>query len=116
MADRCRTTHVFDTSYSISPKSAPRLLKEDDNLSLTTAVYRSATGEAVTALDRLNFIFTRILQAYDNQEKTIPQYENLGWDILDYERSAGLKSFLSILPDPCRIHDCSQCKLPDFTC
>ena len=116
MADRCRTTDVFDTSYSISPEVAPRLLKEDDNPSLTTAVYKSATGEVVTALDRLNFIFCRILQAYDNQVKIILPYENVGWDIFDYERSAGLKSFLSILPDPCRIHDCSQCKLPDFTC
>jgi hypothetical protein len=99
-------------SYSISLKSAPRLLKEKDNPLLTTAVYKSETGEAITALERLNFIFSRILQAYNNQIKTI----TLGWNIDDYERNTGLKSFLSILPDPCRIHDCSQCKSPDFTC
>jgi len=94
--------------YSDSVKSIPEVLDTEDmarNPLLNSTLYSGDTP--ISAMDRFKFLFCRILQANAIQLRTIIAVEEIG-STNEELSNAGLEAFLSILPDPCKIYDCSQ--------
>jgi hypothetical protein len=94
--------------YSDCVESIPEVLVTEEmarNPSLNTML--NSRDRPISAMDRIKFLFSRIVQANAIQLRTINAAEEIGLTNEDLS-NAGLKTFLSILPDPCKIYDCSQ--------
>ena len=94
--------------YSDCVESIPEVLDAEEmarNPLLKNTLYSRDTP--ISAMDRFKFLFCRILQAHAIQLRTVIAAEDIGLTNEDLS-NAGLETFLSILPDPCKIYDCSQ--------
>lgn len=96
---------------------APRLLKAEYNPALKNLSYTDANEKTISAFDRLNYIFCQVSQAEDIQRRTLSAALGTTFDFDEQQMNAELSSFLTMLPDPCKIFDFSQCMTPSMcTC